>query len=105
VYQNHPYSKSGPWVGAFLQYLTRLETPDTHAQLLGPSSTGTAWFDQATKNCASVAMLTKRVAFIDPATGKPTNSNQWGSCIWYYGSDPNRFVDIWQPYAAILVPQ
>jgi phage N-6-adenine-methyltransferase len=73
------------------------------AIVLTHNSTETAWFQTAQKACSAICFSDARVRFLDP-DGDPCSPSQ-GQAFFYYGSDPDRFADVFESVGFIVIPR
>lgn len=105
VYQNHPYSQNDVWAAHAIAYyfFNRARGWNGHYVVLANASSGTKWFAALSEHANAVANLRKRMAFIDPKTGKQTAGNQWGTRVWYFGDNVAGFAKAFADIATIEV--
>lgn len=81
IFCNPPYGRGMlDWAEAFARWAVAGST----VVALVPNATETAWFEHMWAWSTECRFLAPRVRFVDPATGKPGNSNTAGSCIFIY---------------------
>ncbi len=103
VYQNHPYSDNLTWARHALDYV-RLRR-DCEYIVLANASAGTRWYGLLTDNCDALATLNKRLAFRDyKPPHDPVAGNQWGTALWYFGKNRQRFARVFRNSASITAP-
>ena len=83
IWCNPPYGDLKRWIDLFIRWSQK-----NIVIALVPSATDTVWFANAWKASKEVTLLTGRVRFINPATGKADGSNTTGSAI--FRMTPNR---------------
>ena len=87
---NPPYSLTKEFVGKAID-----ESYKSPSVLLVPAATDTVWWGEAFKNADVVLLLTGRVSFVSPETGKPVSGNTTGSTVFAFGGIHARDVHVW----------
>lgn len=95
IFVNPPYADLLPWVKVFAEWR---DLEATVVALL-PAKSDTEWFSAVVNSANEIRLMSRRVQFIDPDTGKPgANSNNGGSmiAIWRPGPrPPQAFAWLW----------
>ena len=84
VWCNPPFGKLRPWIDLFNSW-------DDWAEVivaLLPAATDTEWFAEVAATATEVRLLSGRVKFINPLTGKPDGSNTTGSVVAIWDHSP-----------------
>lgn len=104
TFANWPYSQNGAWARMLIEHAEAVAPHGQHVIGLANASSGTEWFDKITGAAAATCFVSQRLAFIDPAPPhKPKPGNQWGTAIWYFGIEPDRFAEIFGSIGLVLV--
>lgn len=104
TFANWPYSQNGAWARMVIEHAEAVTPHGQHVIGLANASAGTEWFDRITGAAAATCFVTQRVRFRDPRPPhKPKGGNQWGTAIWYFGTDPDRFAEIFGSIGLVLV--
>lgn len=104
TFANWPYSQNGAWARMLIEHADAVAPFGQHVIGLANASSGTEWFDKITGAAHATCFVTQRLAFIDPAPPhekKP--GNQWGTAIWYFGTEPDRFAEIFGSIGLVMV--
>lgn len=91
VFCNPPYGNLKPWIELFIKWADAGNT----VVVLVPSATDTEWWAHAYRWAEDVMLLSGRVKFINPATGKPDGSNTTGSTVFVFRERPRAEPDVW----------
>lgn len=92
VFVNPPYGGLKKWIDLFIRWAGYGNT----VVALVPAAPDTAWWKLAYENAAEVRLLSGRVKFINPETGKPDGSNTTGSTIFVFRETSKpRLVYLW----------
>lgn len=71
-------------------------------QMLTMGDSSTKWFDRLCEECDVRCDLRRRVAFIQPDTGKPlSGSAKFPTTVWYWGPRRRLFRDVWELHGRI----
>lgn len=93
IYCNPPYSDVMPWVAA-------LESVTQPWILLVNTSSSARWWHRAGEISDWMAFPKKRIAFIDPVTGRPSKGNRHALTIFGKGCLPGPLrgkCSVWRP--------
>lgn len=85
---NPPYSRTK-------EFIVRAIEQWRPSALLVPAATDTRWWAEAFGAADVTLLLTGRVPFHSPETGKPVNGNTTGSTIFVFGSFFTHSVSVW----------
>ena len=77
---NPPYSQTKEFVDRAVA-----EMDFCRSVLLVPAATDTRWWADAFASATVTLLLTGRVSFVDPETGKPMSGNTTGSTVFVFG--------------------
>jgi phage N-6-adenine-methyltransferase len=92
VFVNPPYGGLKKWIELFVRWK---EQGNTVVSLI-PAAPDTEWWALAYKHAAEVRLLSGRVKFINPETGKPDGSNTTGSTVFVFKETSKpRLVYLW----------
>jgi phage N-6-adenine-methyltransferase len=99
VWLNPPYSR-----GLVQQFTQRLVSSSrvTEALCLTNAAVGSAWWHELVERSSSVALLRRRVRFLDPGTGLPWASPRQGQSLCYLGGAVHQFRRVLGPVATVL---
>lgn len=97
VWLNPPYSQ--PEISNFSNKVTELEF--TQACVLVNNATETAWFQNMMSLCTCVCFLKGRVKYNDK-NGTPANSPLQGQAVLYFGSNAQKFSEVFNKYGIVL---
>lgn len=81
AYCNPPYGRGiGEWVELWKKWRGQGST----VVALVPAAPDTEWWKNAYENASEIRLLSGRVKFINPETGKPDGSNTTGSTVFVF---------------------
>lgn len=103
LHLNQPYSM--PWVAQFSDRFVEQYAAGAYGAgiMTVNAAVGTAWFDRAQQGCVAWCAPSKRIAFIDPATGKPGDGNRQGQAIFYNGPKLPLFARVYAELGTINI--
>ena len=93
IFVNPPYGSLDKWVGLFIQWAVH-----DHCTVVAlvPVAPDTKWWKRAYDAAAEVRLLSGRVKFVNPETGKPDGSNTTGSTVFVFkDTSKPRLVYLW----------
>ncbi len=80
IWCNPPYGNLKEWIPLFIKWQAHGNT----VVALVPAAPDTEWWKNAYENASEIRLLSGRVKFINPETGKPDGSNTTGSTIFVF---------------------
>lgn len=102
TYCNWPYSINGVWARRVIEHAAVAVPQGRHVIGLANASVGSAWFGEITRAATATCLTDQRLKFLDPLPPHaPTQGNQWGTGIWYFGPEPDRFAAIFSRIGTI----
>ena len=84
IFCNPPFSQKAKWMEKAHWEVTEGNCPVCVMLLPTNSMDASCWHDWVYSKCHRYDILNRRVAFIDPATGKPKKGNDSGLTIVYF---------------------
>lgn len=93
---NPPYSKAGGGLERWHRLAFRVGELGVPVAVLCPPHPGRRWWWEWARRAAGARVLTSRLAFIDPESGRPLRGNTQDSALFFYG------IPRMEPYLAWL---